>query len=199
MDGTHFDTVIRSLITSRRSLFGGALALAGGWFGIAITVARNKRQKKNKGKKKPKQLVINQYGCVDVGQPCRGNSSNCCSGICEGVAPGKRKPDRSRCAAHNSSVCQASSDLCSTGTGAICNANKPNRVCTLTTGNAGFCADFSPHIEAGTDASFYCRDCSKDTDCQAEFGAGAACVVYAGICSTYCPNTDNRACMPAGI
>ena len=28
--------------------------------------------------------------------------------------------------------------------------------------------------------------------------AGAACVVYGGICSEYCPATGGTACMPAG-
>ncbi len=197
MDGAYFDGLTRAMAQSRRTLLGGAVALASGWIGSADTEARKKGQKR-KGKKAPRGLVLNQYGCVDVGQPCRGDSSNCCSGVCEGVAPRKGKPDQSQCVAHNSSVCRASSDFCSTGTGAICNATELNRVCTLTTGSAGFCADFTPHMEAGTDASFYCRNCSRDTDCQAEFGPGAACVVYAGICSIYCPNTGNRACMPAG-
>lgn len=193
-----FDGLTRSLAQSRRSLLGGALALTGGRLGIADSAAGNKRQKKRNGKKKPRKLVLNQYGCVDVGQPCRGDSTNCCSGICEGVAPRKGKPDRSRCVAHNVSVCGPGSDLCSTGKASICNGSEPYRLCTLTTGNAGFCADFSPYLDAGTDASFFCRDCSRDTDCQAEFGPGAACVVYGGVCSVSCGHAGSIACMPAG-
>jgi hypothetical protein len=191
MDGTQFDTVIRSLTKSRRSLLGGALALTGGWFGIANTAAR-KKGKKRKGKKKPKALLFNQYGCVDVGQPCRGDSSTCCSGICEGVAPGRGKPDRSQCVAHNTSICTPALNICTTGSESTCNANNASTHCTVTTGNAGFCADFTQG------AAKHCRNCSRDTDCQAEFGAGVACVVFTGICATYCPATGGTACMPAG-
>jgi hypothetical protein len=192
MDGTQFDALSRSLTQSRRSLLGGALALAGGWLGVANTEARNKRKKKGKHRKKPKQLVFNQYGCVDVGQPCRGDSTNCCSGICEGVAPRKGKPDQSRCVAHNASICTPTLNMCSTGSDSTCNAINTNTHCTVTTGNAGFCADFT------FGAARHCRECARDTDCQAEFGAGVACVVFTGICSEYCPATGGTACMPAG-
>lgn len=192
MDDSHFDGLTRSLVQSRRSLLGGALALVGGWFGIADSVARNKRKKKRRGQKKPRKLVLNQHGCVDVGKPCRGDAKNCCSGICEGAAPRKGKPDQSRCVAHNTSICTPALNTCSTGNDNTCSASNPNTHCTLTTGNAGFCADFTEG------AAKYCRNCTRDTDCQAEFGPDVACVVFTGICATFCPATGGTACMPAG-
>jgi hypothetical protein len=192
MDGSQFDTLIRSLTTSRRSLLGGASALAGGWLGVANTEARNKRKKKQKGKKNSRKLVLNQYGCVDAGQACRGNNSLCCSGICEGAAPRKGKPDQSRCVPHNAGVCTLQTNTCEVGVEVPCNPNTPLSFCMATTGNAAFCADTS----AG--ASTHCRVCSKDTDCQGEFGAGAACIVLDGPCTPVCVATGRTACLPAG-
>jgi len=192
MDGYDFDGLTRTVAQSRRSLLGGALALAGGWVGIANIEARNKHKKKHGRKSKSKAPAFNRYGCVDVGQACRGDSSNCCSGICEGVAPRKEKPDQSRCVAHNTSICTPVLNICTTGSESTCNANNASTHCTLTTGNAGFCADFT------LGAAQLCRTCSRDTDCQAEFGPRVACVVFTGICSTYCPATGGTACMPAG-
>jgi hypothetical protein len=60
----------------------------------------------------------------------------------------------------------------------------------LTTGNAGFCAA----LQGFTPAQF-CRFCSTDTDCQDEFGPGAACVILKGICSAACASTGRTACM----
>jgi hypothetical protein len=61
----------------------------------------------------------------------------------------------------------------------------------LTTGNAPFCGDYT-----GFPGNDLCRDCSQDSDCQEEFGPGAACVVYAGLCGETCPDTGT-ACVPA--
>ena len=62
--------------------------------------------------------------------------------------------------------------------------------CTLTTGNAGFCAAFS-----GGPAG-HCRVCRKDADCEPEFGEGAACIVLGGICTALCLATGRTACAP---
>jgi hypothetical protein len=40
-------------------------------------------------KMKRKKLKHNQFGCVEVGNACRGNCANCCSGICQGKKPKK--------------------------------------------------------------------------------------------------------------
>jgi hypothetical protein len=42
-----------------------------------------------------------------------------------------------------------------------------------------------------------CRTCARDTDCHAEFGAGAACVFLGGECyAVLCPDTGGTACIP---
>jgi hypothetical protein len=180
MDSSHFDGLTRSLAKSRRLLLGGALALAGGGLGVANADGRKKHKNKRKRDKRPKP---NAFGCLDVGAACK-RSEQCCSGICEGKK-GKRK-----CAAHDTSVCNADSDICAAGQGGQCGIYNANCLCVSTTGAAPFCGDF-------TTPSILCRECSQDMDCEEEFGLGAACVVYGGVCASYCPHTGGASCLPA--
>jgi hypothetical protein len=183
LDSSQFDELIRSLTGSRRSLVSGALAVTAGWLGISGANAKKKHKHKHK-KRKPKAKP-NAFGCLNVGDACQ-SEEQCCSGICEGKK-GKRK-----CVAHNASVCGTDTDLCTTGQLTLCNVTSPSSACVVTTGQAGFCGDFTD----GGDK--LCRDCRKDTDCQEEFGAGAACVSYGGICAPLCAAGINTACVPAG-
>jgi hypothetical protein len=169
--GSAFDAAVRQLAQrlSRRRLWGVATAVA---LGAAIgrlpaTDARNRNQKRSKAKK----LQRNSFGCVDVGKACRGNSANCCSGICQGKKPKKGEKDTSRCVAHNVADCQAGQDNCAADGPTDCADG--SGFCFQTTGKASFCA-----------AAFSgaCRACTKDIDCEAEFGAGAACAVCAESC-----------------
>lgn len=182
--------IVTSLPSRRdvwRSLAGAGMALAA----LRVFDAAEAR-KKGKGKKKAK-LKRNEFGCVDVGGKCRGNNGNCCSGICEGKKPKKGKKDKSVCVAHDTAgICFPDSDSCIIGQQVPCHPDNTNCACFLTTGSAGFCGDGS-----ATDPADFCRDCVRDTDCEAEFGLGAACVVLGGICSTACPETQRRACVPA--
>jgi hypothetical protein len=186
MDTDRFDAFARSLGRSaarRRVVAGLALSPLAGFVAkrSAGDVAAKKKRKKHKKAKKPQ---LNAYGCLNVGQPCNGDNTLCCSGVCEGTAPKKGKKDSSRCAAHDAAICRGpESDTCSTGVAHYCSSNT-SCGCLLTTGNAGFCY--------GT--TFECRDCSRDTDCQDEFGLGAACVVLGGICEDLCPDTSGTAC-----
>jgi hypothetical protein len=176
MDHDRFDTLLRLLATapSRRRLLRGVV---GGLGVSALTLdsAAAKRKRKKK-KRKPKQaasapppsLVLNRFGCVEVGQPCRGDNGNCCSGVCQGAAPTAGQPDTSQCVAHDAQSCLPGqtplkcggvADLaCTTVTGV------PGQ-CATTTGNAGFCA-----------ANGTCFPCKKDADCQPFCTAPAACV-----------------------
>jgi hypothetical protein len=195
MEPRHLDRLARALATtpSRRDIVRGLVAAGLGLGGLRLQGAVGAKQKRKKNVKKKKKLqkpTFNEFGCLDVGQPCRGNSANCCSSICQGNKPKKGKKDKSTCVAHNTGICTASSDICSTGVNAICNHSNPLCGCVRTTGNAGFCGDFT----VGGDK--LCRVCSKDTDCQAEFGPGAACLVYGGICTDICPTTGGTACVP---
>lgn len=198
MDQIRFNLVTQILTNapSRRDVLRGLVSAGIGVGSLRLAAdteagKKSKRKKKN-GKKKPKALVFNQYGCVDVGQACRGDSSNCCSGICEGVVPRKGKQDRSRCAPHNTGVCTPETNSCDVGVDVPCGPSNIRGVCAATTGKAAFCAD----ISAGT--TTHCRVCSKDTDCQGEFGAGAACVVLGGACTPLCIATGRTACIPPG-
>src|SRR5687768_12225265 len=157
MDHIQFDAITRSFGTaSRRTLgravVGGGLgALLGSAFGALDTDAKKKRHKRKGKKRKHTQqnppvstvppgappLVFNQYGCIEVGQPCRGDSSLCCSGICEGTAPKKGKPDRRVCAAHDTGTCKQDGVL------APCN-NRTNCGCFRTTAGSDVCAELFP-------------------------------------------------------
>jgi hypothetical protein len=187
-----FDVLIPALthLPTRRDVLRG---LAGASLGLVVLRspdagrARKKRKRKNK---KPK-LKRNAFGCVDVGGKCLGNDANCCSGICEGKKPKKGKKDTSVCVGHDTAgVCFPDSDTCTVGGTIPCGPGVRDCRCLLTTGNAGFCGD----LEAGF--TELCRDCARDADCEAEFGPGAACVFFHGICSVFCPATGRTACVP---
>jgi hypothetical protein len=180
LNGHHFDDLIRSLSASRRSLLSGGLALAAGWLGVFDATAKNKRKKKSQK---------NAFRCLNVGQKCAGKNGKCCSGICQGKKPKKGKKDRSTCVAHNAGICVAEADSCTVGE-VQCKPSNPSCLCTLTTGNAGVCAAFS----GGT--AGHCRVCRKDTDCEPEFGPGAACLVMGGACTPLCLATGRTACAP---
>jgi hypothetical protein len=192
MNQNRFAAVTRALISvpSRRHLLRG---LAGAGFGLSLVRLPHAAaaKKKRKRKKKAKKATPNSFGCLNVGQPCQGDSAQCCSGICEGTKPKKGKPDKSRCVAHDTGICQVAMDVCTTGKDAICNIQNPNCQCYRTTGNAGFCGDVSSGLLN------LCRDCSQDTDCEEEFGLGAACVALGGICESVCSDTGGTVCMPA--
>jgi hypothetical protein len=174
MDTTRFDRWTRALTASasRRTTLVG-LTLGG--FALA------NRPNSAAAGKKSKKLKRNTYGCVDVGKTCRGNSGNCCSGICEGKKPKKGKKDKSSCVAHNALGCQVEQDQCA-GAPAQCGFN-PMGICYRTTGNASYCGVLGS-----------CLACRTDADCVAHngFGQDAACVV----CSE-CALTGGTACFAA--
>ena len=205
MDANRFDELFRSLASgsarSRRGVLAGltsgllaALPLA---LGVEDTEAKKKQRKKKKKKKsQPSPLpppALNAFGCVNVSQACRGDSALCCSGICQGAPPQPGQADTIVCVAYNNGICYAELDSCTAG-GIDCNSSNPsnpNCRCLLTTGNAGFCGDLT-----APSYSAICRFCSIDTDCQAEFGPGTACVVLGGLCTTACLATGRTACLP---
>jgi hypothetical protein len=177
MDPTHFDRLTRSLTdaSSRRVLLGG-LATA-----LSLAALRRPGPATAKKKRKKNKIKRNAFGCVDVGQSCRGNDALCCSGICQGKKPKKGKKDKSRCVAHNALDCQAGADSCA-GQAVPCGTAG---ACTITTGAASFCS-------ATGDGA--CVTCQKDADCEASRGPGAACIV----CPGNCPDTTT-ACFAAGV
>lgn len=198
MDQRTFDAITRAFggERSRRAaiqrLGHGSLAVLLAQMGIgnltrssATAAAREleaERRKRQKRKGRKPKLQRNGFGCVPVGKACRGNSANCCSGICEGTKPKKGKKDTSRCVAHNVGACQAEQDFCA-GVEATCG---DEGTCFRTTGNASFCGDGGQ-----------CVTCQTDADCEAAgFLAGAACVV----CNAECQDiSGGTACFRAGV
>lgn len=171
MDATRFDRWTRSIAVgaSRRTALRFAAALGLAAAGVPATVEA----------KKKKTPTPNAYGCLNAGQPCRGNDALCCSGLCRGKKPKKGKKDKRKCAAHNTGDCTAAHDSCAVNQNVPCLSNG---VCTRTTGEANFCA----HYGIGK-----CTDCATDADCWL-MGPGAACIV----CPVSCPQTTT-ACFAA--
>jgi hypothetical protein len=85
----------------------------------------------------------------------------------------------------------AVADYCATGVFTACHARNPNCTCLRTTRQATFCGD----ITEG--AAVDCRECLPDSDCEEEFGPGAACLVYGGICTSFCADAGGTACAPS--
>jgi hypothetical protein len=192
MDHGQFDSISRAFgaESTRRAavttLGRGAIAALLGHLGMSSRSAVHAAQdmtserKKNRKKDNKGKLKLNSFRCVGVGGRCRGSDGNCCSGICEGKKPQKGKKDKSTCVAHNSGECQAGDDVC-IGNDVPC---ADESVCIRTTGDASFCAKR---------LIGQCTECSKDVECEALFGAGAACVV----CPLQCTETTT-ACFAPG-
>jgi hypothetical protein len=206
MDGHHFDSLARALgsIMSRRDLtrvLVGGVAVGGWPYGPSASLAKKKRKRKKRKKQHAQEVepvppslpppVLNAFGCVDIGQACRGNSGLCCSGVCEGAAPtGPDQPDVSRCVAHDASTCQVGQvatmcggtvDVSCTTSGGVTGG------CITTTGKGPYCMHQA-----------YCHACSRDADCQPFCGNTAACIPCSS-CATYggmaCAVTTSSPCV----
>ena len=179
MDSRHFDELVITLAQSRRSLVAGALTAAAGLLGIQAAAARH--HKPRKPRPQP-----NEFGCVDVGKPCR-NSGNCCSGVCKG------KKGRKRCRAHHTGTCkQGGVGHCLEPSVETCNGNAAC-ACARTTAGSDVCVQAAP---SGFD---YCTDCSRDGDCEAlGYPKGSVCLpTHEGACAGGCDS--DRACfVPCG-
>jgi hypothetical protein len=136
VDFNRFDDLARALTCApyRRDVL-RSLAAAG--FGLAtvqptllVEAKKKHKHKKHKKHKKKQPPMPNEFGCLNVNDPCT-SAAQCCSGICEGTA-GKRT-----CRAHDVGNCQAGTALeneipCTTSGG-------DDGLCSTTTGNAGYC------------------------------------------------------------
>jgi hypothetical protein len=182
MDSKRFDALARSLGGSRRSLLAGGLALTAGGLGASALDARKRKKRK---KRKPTARP-NEFGCLEVNDPCA-RAEECCSGICEGK----------KCRAHDTGTCrQDRQGVCSATTNDVPTLTCGNDCyCFRTTAGSNFCA--VPPAAVGDPK---CVDCKKDADCQAlGFPAGSACVpVDLGHCSGRC--ATGMACLvPCGV
>jgi hypothetical protein len=188
MDDRRFDEIARILTDhpARRALLrgfvGGLVALCAKLIAPhdadAKNWRRNKRQKRKKRRQKPQLPVPNAFGCLDVGQPCRGDSTLCCSGICEGAKPTKGKRDTSRCVAHNTGGCSTGPrpEFCF-GEDVDCTMSDGTPgACGTTTGNAGYCFNITLRDQR----------CTKDTDCREDGFPSAACILCLASDHTHC-------------
>jgi hypothetical protein len=180
MHAARFDALTQSLGTgaSRRELLGAVLAAVGlEALGPIDAVAKNGKKKRKKGPTR------NIFGCLDIGQKCRGKDSKCCSGICQGKKPKKGKRDRSRCVGHDESTCLAGQQPpnCSGAAFVVCTTSAGlDGICTTTTGKAAYC------FGAGG-----CYPCKRDRDCHAVCGPRSACIP----CRADCAPLSNTACV----
>jgi hypothetical protein len=147
------------------------LAAGGVMSAVLGALARGDTAAKKRRKRKKPPLVFNQFGCVDAGNPCRGNDALCCSGICEGKKPKKGRKDRRRCAAHDTGGCPVGHAPCTT----------PHTACTTSAGLTGFCATTTgnaAYCTTGTGGE--CFPCTRDADCRQVCGMAAACITCLG-------------------
>ncbi len=102
----------------------------------------------------------NHFACRHVGARCK-RPGQCCSSRCLGPTGGKT------CRGHDAGIC-TTQNVCTTGS-TVCGTHRGGSLCACfqTTGKAPFCGRFGA-----------CRVCTDDRQCEAEYGAGAACVVH---------------------
>jgi hypothetical protein len=167
--------------SSRRDIV-RALSGAGIVWGTARFPRSVAAKKRHHGKKR-KRARPNQFGCLEVGDPCK-NVTQCCSGICDGKK-GKRS-----CRAHGTGVCDQQAEGICTAVNPKLTAcdNSGECACFRTTAGSNFCAN--------TFVETACADCRKDADCAAlGFPAGSACLpFFQGNCVASCET--GMACLP---
>jgi hypothetical protein len=173
---------------SRRDVLRG---LAGAGLGLgmlhvpAVVDAKKKRKRKDKNRKRKPKAKPNQYGCLEVGTPCK-STEQCCSGVCEG------KKGKTRCRAHGTGTCdQEMPGLCSEpAVLAVCNGSD-QCACLRSTANSNFCAQIG---------QVRCIACRKDADCVAQgMPPGSACLPIVGrFCMGECPETGMVCMTPCG-
>ncbi len=182
MIGHHVDDLIRSWAATRRVLLRGGLLAAAGWPGPADAGARKKHRT---------PPIFNRYGCVDVGNPCRGRDELCCSGICQGKKPKKGKRDQSRCVGHHEDICQPGQLSIPCG-----GTDESTALCTLPNGESGLCERTTGNTSYCAGSYIVCEPCGKDADCHARCGAGAACITCAGCAEgSACVGLDIEVCV----
>jgi hypothetical protein len=185
MDGSRFDALVQSFLGSRRSLLAGGLGVGMLWRPM-VTGARKKRKRK----KRNPQARPNEFGCLEVGDPCK-SAAQCCSGVCE---------DK-RCRAHDTGRCDQGlvKETCLAATPEDMEVlrcdNDPDCACYRTTSGSRYCSAF---LENEGDPR--CADCRSDADCVAlGFPPEAACApVSRGICAGACP-TGMACLVPCGV
>ena len=195
MEPTRFDSLVRVVTTrSRReailALLGGVLGLSGLYQADAGMMGMGMMGMMGMGKGKRKRCepdpTPNAFGCLNVGQPCRGQDSACCSGRCQGRSPRRGECDRSRCVSHDESTCLPGqqAETCGGQTVTCTSTAGQPGFCNTTTGEAAYC------LAAGG-----CFPCQRDAHCEGVCGPGAACIRCANCpVGTSCAGTGATSC-----
>jgi hypothetical protein len=191
MDQPQDNPLTRTLarFPSRRDLLRG-LARTGLALGVLpIVDGADARKKRKKRKKRQPKATPNEYGCLEVNDPCT-SQDQCCSGICEGK----------RCRPHDTGTCpqDLETDICLAGTiedalKVLCD-NSQSCGCFRTTGGSHYCSDFLYN-----EGDSRCADCQTDADCVAlGYPPESACApVSRGRCAGACP-TGMACLLPCG-
>jgi hypothetical protein len=192
MEADRFDSIARLLngpTERRRALLGLSLSPLA-WLVATRTSDITEAKQKRKRRKKTKKPKPNAYGCLDVGQPCSGDSTLCCSGICEGK----------KCRSHDTGSCpqDLEPEICLAGTiqdalKVLCD-NSQSCGCYRTTSGSRYCSAFLYNV-----GDSRCADCQTDADRVAlGFPPRAACApVSRGRCAGACP-TGMACLVPCG-
>jgi hypothetical protein len=197
VDGNLFDSYLRSLASSRRTLVGGSLVSLLGLTTLEIAEARRKRKRKKKCK----------GGKVKCGKACCASGDVCqvaatgtccpqaraCGPVCCGATQVCANPETATCVV-GTGTCNPASGSCGTGGNfTFCN-NNPLCVCALATNGIVRCGTPIPTI-----TPVDCGLCSTDADCAIRFpgvvgafcaaNASAPCSCAAGqnLCVAPCP------------
>jgi hypothetical protein len=176
MNRNDFDDLARSLsgLPPRRAVVRGLIGAGLGLLAAPLLDGADAGKRRRRKRKRP-QVRFNAFGCVDVGAFCQ-SDDQCCSNLCR----------EQSCRAHDTGGCapgfqdRSCSDA---GTNVECTTSggNPGGRCNTTTGNGAFCT-----------ASGGCYPCTKDVECEAVQGPGAACILCAK-----CPETGGTSCASA--
>jgi hypothetical protein len=171
MDTARFDTLTR-FVGSRTSRRAAVGLTVAGLLASATPDADAARC--SKAKPCPECKRCRQRRCKP-----KGNGTACSAGACQNGV----------CTRNYAGTCDATTpqDNCGTMT---CN-NRTGCFCHVTVGGAFFC---------GKDEDAQCNNCTKNSDCIASMGVGAACLSYANVptsvCAAACAASNNRVCVP---
>jgi hypothetical protein len=188
MNTDHVDDMTRMLtiLPSRRDVLRGLAGAGLGLGAFRFRGATEAKKRKNKHKKhKPKKATPNEFGCLEVGDPCK-TATQCCSGVCEG------KKGKKRCRAHGNGTCnQTIQAFCAPDNPTISLCNSADCVCVRTTAGSNFCTSTQ---------GVQCADCTRDADCEAlGFLPGSACLPWSeGQCAGDCGETGMACAVPCG-
>ena len=168
MDGSHFDTLTRSLtgVRSRRGALGALLAGTLSSFGVTETEAKKKKKKK----KKKRPTTTSPDPVPPLPPPGCPTGQDACGGICCKTGEVCADPAAQTCKIEGG-ICTSATDICKTfdANASRCDdQTRPSRCqCQQTQADRPFCAGLGQA----------CFSCSSDSECESHLTtAGARCL-----------------------